>query len=62
VKKPEPSIGLIPFANSLSIILTLAVESAPRIPPEGLLRVTSKLSGPSRYESSMIKTEIVFDV
>ncbi len=56
------SIGLAPVAISLSMMLTVAVDGVPKAAPDGLLRLTVKVSGPSSYESSMMKAEMVFEV
>ena len=61
-KKLELSIGLAPVAMSLSMTVAAAVDDAPKEPPVGLLRLTVKVSTPSRYESSIMKTEIVREV
>src|SRR5260370_42424936 len=59
-KKLVLSIGLGPFVASLSVIVTVAIDCAPRVAPEGLLRLTRKVSVPSAYESSTMATEKVF--
>src|SRR5258707_6013603 len=61
-KKFVLSIGFGPLLLSLSMIVTVAVDCAPKVAPEGLLRPTVKVSLPSAYESSTIATEKVFDV
>src|SRR5258708_2419692 len=59
-KKFVLSIGLGPLLLSLSIIVTVAVDCAPSVAPEGLFRLMVKVSLPSAYESSTIATEKVF--
>src|SRR5258708_2188141 len=59
-KKIVLSIGFRPLLLSLSIIVTVAVDCAPRVAPLGLLRPMVKVSLPSAYESSMIAIEKVF--
>src|SRR5260370_40359083 len=56
-KKFVLSIGFGPLLLSLSMIVTVAVDCAPKVAPEGLLRPTVKVSLPSAYESSTIATE-----
>ena len=46
-KKLVLSIGLVPFTTSLSVIVTVAVDCAPRVAPLGPLRLTVKVSVPS---------------
>src|SRR6266849_2850163 len=59
-KKFVLSIGLGPFVASLSVIVTVAVDCAPRVAPEGLLGLIRKVSVPSAYEASTMATEKVF--
>src|SRR6266567_5175369 len=61
-KNRAASIGFGPSARSLSVIATVAVAVEPSDAPDGLLRLTVKVSGPSRYESSMMSTEMVLAV
>src|SRR5712692_10112648 len=61
-KKFVLSIGFGPFTRSLSLMVTVAVEGVLRVAPEGLLRLTRKVSVPSAYESSTMATEKVFGV
>src|SRR6516225_8140927 len=61
-KNPDTSIGFGPSAVSLSMIVTVALAGEPSTAPDGLLRLTVKVSGPSIYESSMISTEMVLEV
>src|SRR6266550_2904670 len=60
-KKFVLSIGLGPFVASLSMMVTVAVDCAPRVAPEGLLRPMVKVSPPSAYESSTMAIEKDFD-
>src|SRR5262249_13775721 len=48
--------GLGPSEASSSLIVTTAVDGAPRVAPVGLLKTTLKVSAPSAYESLMIGT------
>src|SRR6266852_6186891 len=59
-KKFVPSIGFGPLLTSLSVIVTVAVDCAPRVAPLGLLSPMVKVSVPSAYESSTMATEKVF--
>src|SRR5713101_3222826 len=61
-KKSVLSIGFGPLVTSLSVMVTVAVACAPRVAPEGPLRLTVKLSLPSAYESSTMATEKVLEV
>src|SRR5229473_482950 len=61
-KKLVLSIGFGPFVLSLSMMVTVAVDCVPRVAPEGLLRLTVKVSFPSAYESSTMATEKDFEV
>src|SRR5258707_14423908 len=61
-KKFVLSIGFGPFVASLSVMVTVAINGALSVPPEGLLRPTRKVSVPSAYESSTIAIEKDFDV
>src|SRR5258708_4962333 len=56
-KKLVLSIGLGPVVVSLSTIITVAVDCVPKLAPDGLLRLTVKVSFPSAYESSTIAME-----
>src|SRR5262249_7910155 len=53
-------IGFGPSDTSLSLMVTVAVEGEPRLPPVGLVKTTLKVSGPSPYESLIIGTSNVF--
>src|SRR5712692_7355659 len=61
-KKFVLSIGFGPFKLSLSTMVSVAVDGVPKDAPDGLLRLTRKVSGPSAYESSMIASENDFEV
>src|SRR5712691_8521480 len=56
-KKFVLSIGLGPLTVSLSMMVTVAVDCAPKVAPLGLLRLTVKVSLPSAYESSTMAIE-----
>src|SRR5438552_6507939 len=60
-KKFVLSIGFVPFVASLSMMVTVAVDCAPSVAPEGLLRPMVKVSVPSAYESSTMAIEKDFD-
>ena len=43
-------------------MVTVAIDGAPKVAPDGLLRLTLKVSLPSMYESSLISTTKLFEV
>jgi len=43
-------------------MVTVAIEGAPKVTPDGLLRLTLKVSLPSTYESSLISTMKLLEV
>ena len=47
---------------ALSMIVTVAIAGAPRVAPEGLRKLTLKVSFPSTYESSLMSTTKLFEV
>src|SRR6266571_1399195 len=61
-KKFVLSIGFRPVIASLSVMVTVAIDCAPSVAPEGLLRLTRKVSVPSAYESSTMAIEKDFEV
>ena len=58
-KKGVVSMGFVPVAESLSVMLMVADEFGPRLAPVGLLKETVKVSVPSDQTSSTTGMKMV---